>query len=124
LSTTKIAGKVAVGMFLILSIVVFGSMFYVGFCSVNTETVVLETTMEEDGGLAGEEPTYRDYPLRDSDEIIRRGDVEFVPTEDSVESIRRGDIEYTPDWMPRDPPSIRDAGREEPVYGVVAPPVL
>ena len=123
MSTTKIAGKVAIGMFLILSIVVFGSLLYVGFCCVNTEIVVLETALEDGDGLSmGEEVTYRDYPVGDADESIRRGDIEYVPSEDSdkVESIRRGYIEYVPMRMPREPPVIREPGlgdRVDPIFG-------
>ncbi|MGY5860266.1 MAG: hypothetical protein RTU63_12930 [Candidatus Thorarchaeota archaeon] len=94
MSTTKNAGKVAVGMFLILSIVVFGSLLYVGFCCVNTDTGVLDTGVDDDGGAL--------EASREPEERIRRGDIEYVPTEYSVESIRRGDIEYVPEWMPRE----------------------
>ena len=102
MSTTKRAGKVAIGMFLVLSIVVFGSILYVGFCCVNTEIVVLETAMED---------------VTD----VERG--EYLLARDSAESVRRGTIEYVPDWMPQEP-IAKDSGREEPGYGIVAPPAL
>jgi len=103
LSTTKNAGKVAVGMFLILSIVVFGSILYVGFSCVNTEIVVLETAVED---------------VTDDE----RG--EYLLARDTDERIRRGYIEYVPCWMPQYPPGLRDSERVEPGYGIVIPPAM
>ena len=86
----------AVGMFVILSIIVFGSILYVGFTSVNTEIVVVDT-MEDEGIRLG------DY-LMANDEPLNKG----TRTMEVVESIRRGDIEYVPLRYPREPPVIRD----------------
>ena len=89
MSTTKRKRiGLAVGLFLVLSVAVFGSLLYVGFTSVNTEVVILDTSMEDDDGST--------EASRVPDESIRRGDIEYVPSGFQVESIRRGDIEYVP----------------------------
>ena len=98
----------AVGMFLVLSIIVFGSILYIGFVSVNTEIVVVDT-MEEEGIRLG------DYLL--AQEVNYKGwrsDTE----EDVIESVRRGDIEYVPDQSPREPPVIRDPAPVNPTEPV------
>ena len=95
-------------MFLVLSIIVFGSILYIGFVSVNTEIVVVDT-MEDEGIRLG------DYLL--AQEVNYKG--WRSDTEENVfESIRRGDIEYVPTQSPREPPVIRDPNpgtREDPV---------
>lgn len=81
MSTNNKAGKVAVGMFLILSVVVFGSLLYVGFCCVNTEINVIDTAVED---------------VVADDEGVQIG--EYLLTQDF--SIRRGPIEIQPDYAP------------------------
>lgn len=121
MSTTSKAGKVAVGMFLILSVVVFGSILYVGFTSVNTEIVVIESAREDmvtddDGVRIGE------Y-LLSQDLSIRRGPIEIVP--DRRPGLRRGPIELFPDFIPREPPVIRNprfGNLFDPDYGGIVDP--
>ena len=108
LSTTKKQGMaMAVGMIVILSIIVFGSILYVGFTSVNTEIVVVDT-MEDEGIRLG------DYLM--SEEVRYKG--YRSDGEDTVECVRRGCFEYVPTQSPREPPVIRDPNpgvREDPV---------
>jgi hypothetical protein len=89
---------VAVGMFLILSVIVFGSILYVGFTSINTEIVVIDTAMEDvvtddEGVEIGEYLLTQDPNL-----VIRRGPIEIVP--DRMPGFRRGPIEIVPDYAP------------------------
>ena len=98
MSTTNKAGKVAVGIFLILSVIVFGSLLYVGFTSVNTEIVVIDTAMDDvvtddEGVRIGEYLLTQDPNL-----VFRRGPIEIVP--DRMPRFRRGPIEIVPDRMP------------------------
>jgi len=128
LSTTKNKGiALAVGMFVVLSIVVFGSILYVGFTSVNTEIVVVDT-MEDEGTRLGDYLIAKDPNLR-----IYRGPIEIVP--DRRIGIRRGPIEILPEFNPylvsREPPVLRDprpVEPNEPVFGSdftpLAPPVF
>ncbi len=85
MSTNKKAGKVAVGMFLILSVVVFGSILFVGFCCVNTETIVADASAEDSGVEVARDNS--DWDLKPIEEVdvpeydkgIRRGNIELVP---------------------------------------------
>lgn len=81
MSTNRKAGKVAVGMFLILSVVVFGSILFVGFCCVNTETMVADTSVEGFGEYleAEDDPYYEKGTIEDAPEHILRGNIELVP---------------------------------------------
>jgi len=97
-NTTSKTGKVAVGLFLILSVIVFGSLLYVGFTSVNTEIVVIDTAMEDvvtddEGVQIGEYSLTQDPNL-----VYRRGPIEIVP--DRKPGFRRGPIEIMPDYAP------------------------
>ena len=85
MSTNRKAGKVAVGMFLILSVVVFGSILFVGFCCVNTETIVADASAEDSGV---------EIALDDSDVDLKYVPVEIIP---KAKPIRRGNIELLPD---------------------------
>jgi len=80
LNTNKNAGKVAIGLIFVLSVVVFGSMLYVGFVAVNTDIAIMDN-----GGDDGFDNTlFRDHTYLLADyhiESIRRGDIEFVPCE-------------------------------------------
>ncbi|MHA1615422.1 MAG: hypothetical protein ACTSYJ_11295 [Candidatus Thorarchaeota archaeon] len=98
MNTTSKTGKVAVGLFLILSVIVFGSLLYVGFTSVNTEIVVIDTAMEDvvtddEGVQIGEYSLTQDPNL-----VYRRGPIEIVP--DRKPGFRRGPIEIMPDYAP------------------------
>lgn len=98
MSATKNAGRVAVGMFLLLSVIVFGSILYVGFTSVTTEIVVIDTAMEDvvtddEGVHIGEYLLTQDPNL-----MFRRGPIEIVP--DRKPGFRRGPIEIMPDYAP------------------------
>lgn len=95
----------AIGLFVVLSIIVFGSILYVGFTSVNTEIVVVDT-MEDEGIRHGA------YLM--TQEVEYKG-WESDTDDNAVESIRRGNIEYVPTWNPREPPVIRDPGPVNPV---------
>ena len=87
LSTTKKAGKVAVGMFLVLSVVVFGSILFVGFCCVNTDTIVAD---------AGAEGEYLEA-LDDPDLDLKQRPIEAVPEYDKGIGIDRGYMELVPE---------------------------
>ena len=87
MSTNRKAGKVAVGMFLILSVVVFGSILFVGFSSVNTETVVADTSAE--GFRIGE---YLQALEGDPDWKLKA--IEPVDVPEYVKGIRRRNIFY------------------------------
>ena len=98
MSATKNAGRVAVGMFLLLSVIVFGFILYVGFTSVTTEIVVIDTAMEDvvtddEGVHIGEYLLTQDPNL-----MFRRGPIEIVP--DRKPGFRRGLIEIMPDYAP------------------------
>ena len=83
MSATKNAGRVAVGMFLLLSVIVFGFILYIGFTSVNTEIIVIDTAMED---------------VVTDDEGVRIG--ENLLSQDPNLFIRRGPIEIMPDYAP------------------------
>jgi len=85
-STNRKAGKVAVGMFLILSVVVFGSILFVGFCCVNTETIVADASAEDSGV---------EIALDNSDWDLKP--IEPVDVPEYVKGIRRGYIELVPE---------------------------
>jgi len=107
LNNTKNAEKLAIGLIFVLSVVVFGSILYIGFSAASTEIAVMDN-----GGDDGFDSTnYRDHG--------------FLLAKDSVESVRRGNIEYVPYWMPQEPPVIRDGligdRGPEPVYGLYTP---
>lgn len=99
--------KLAIGLIFVLSVVVFGSILYVGFSAVNTEIAAMDNG--RDDGF--DSTNYRDHG--------------FLIAKEPVESVRRGSIEYVPYWMPREPPVIRDGligdRGPEPVYGIWAP---
>ena len=96
MSSTSKAGKVAVGMFLILSVIVFGSLLYVGFTSVNTEIVVIDTAVED--VITDDEGVRIGEYLLTQDFSIRRGPIEIVP--DYAPFQRRGPIQIMPDYAP------------------------
>jgi len=114
LSTTRKAGKVAIGLFLMLSIIVFGSILYVGYVSVNTEIVVVDTGAED---------------VFTYDRDVSHG--EYLQTEDSNLGIRRGTIELVPDRLGEESPVIREPRPVEPKEPIVGtdvtprgPPVI
>jgi len=107
LNKTKNTEKLAIGLILVLSVVVFGSILYVGFSAANTEIAVMDHSSDD----RFDSTLYRDHG--------------FLIANNPVESVRRGDIEYVPCWMPREPPVIRDGmigdRGPEPVYGLYSP---
>lgn len=125
-------------MFLVLSVLVFGSILYVGYVSVNTEIVVIGTAMEDvftdDTDVRNEEYLITENPNLGS----RRGAIELVPDHVPRESpVIRDDRPVEPkdvkpaapivgiDFTPRGPPVIRDSrlgDRLEPDYGVIVDP--
>lgn len=123
MSTTKKARiGLAVGLFMVLSVVVFGSILYVGFTSVNTEIVVVDSDVDiafpdGDGVEIGNYLVAKDPNL-----VIRRGPIEIVP--DRRPGIRRGPIELLPDYAPffrRGPIEIQPD--YNPFLGIRRPPV-
>ena len=80
MNTNKNAGKLAIGLIFVLSVVVFGSILYVGFTAVNTEFAIMDN-----GGDDGFDSTlYRDHAFLladDHKESILRGYIEYVPCE-------------------------------------------
>lgn len=125
MSTTKNKGiALAVGMFLVLSIIVFGSILYVGFTSVNTEIVVVDSDVgdvfpDDEGVRVGDYLMAKDPNLR-----ISRGPIEIVPDR-RPGGIRRGPIEILPDYNPygfrRGP--IEIVPDYNPFLGFLRPPV-
>lgn len=123
MSTSKKARiGLAVGLLMVLSVVVFGSILYVGFTSVNTEIVVVnadtENAFPDDDGVEVE-----NYLVaKDPNLAIRRGPIEIVP--DRRLGIRRGPIELLPDYAPflrRGP--IMITPDYNPFLGIRRPPV-
>jgi hypothetical protein len=112
----------AVGLFLLLSVLVFGTMLYVGFTSVNTEVVLLDTDVDD--GFTGEEGVrVGEYIMSQDPNLgIRRGPIEIVP--DRKPGIIRGPIEILPDYSPfqrRGPIEIMPD--YNPFLGIHRPPI-
>ena len=79
MSTAKNSGKLAIGLFLVLSVFVFGSILYVGFTSVNTEIVALDTSVD-DVVIDDEDIGLDEFLIsKDPNLAIRRGPIEIVP---------------------------------------------
>ena len=94
MSYSKRARKgLAVGVFLFLSLVVFGAMYYIAFCACNVE--VLADSDEEIGLVDFGRSIAVDPNLG-----IRRGPIEIVPDYNPYFGIRRGPIEIVPDYNP------------------------
>ena len=112
----------AIGLFLILSVIIFGSILYVGFTSINTEIVVIDTDV--DGGFIDDEGVRLGEYLLSQDSYLgsRRGLIEIVP--DRQPGIRRGPIELLPEYAPfqrRGP--IEIIPDYNPYLGIRKPPI-
>ncbi|MBN2228347.1 MAG: hypothetical protein JW779_02065 [Candidatus Thorarchaeota archaeon] len=86
----------ALGVFLVLSVVVFGSIFYVAFCSCNVEIIASDSgtgyEFTENGFDSGQALEVRDY----------RGTIEVSPSYNPTWGIPRDGYWITPDYNPED----------------------
>jgi len=122
-SYSKRARKgLAIGIFLFLSLVVFGTMYYVAYCACNTEVLA-----DSNDGMGVDDS--QESVAADPEPTIRRGPIEYVPDCDSnpVYKIRRGPIEMMPDYNPylgvrRGP--IEIVPDYNPYIGISRPPIM
>ncbi len=85
----------AMGVFVILSLVVFGALYCIAFSACDVEILT-----DTDGGI-GTEDHHRSISYEPI-QSVRRGDIEYVPDCDPIltYSVRRGSIEYVPYYNP------------------------